>query len=160
MNLVLIGLAYGGQPLFGYFFGARDRKKLKELTRFNVRISAGTAVILSGIVFAAAVPLIRFFMDDPRVVQSGSLMLRLQVVTMTFAGIVLLLTLIFQSAGKIGISFLLSVSRQGFIFFLVLFASSRLWGYYGVLLSQAIADVLSFILAVILFYRCIYLKWK
>lgn len=160
VNLVLIGLAYGGQPLFGYFFGARDRKKLKELTRFNVRISAGTAVILSGIVFAAAVPLIRFFMDDPRVVQSGSLMLRLQVVTMTFAGIVLLLTLIFQSAGKIGISFLLSVSRQGFIFFLVLFAFSRLWGYYGVLLSQAIADVLSFILAVILFYRCIYLKWK
>ena len=91
VNLVLIGLAYGGQPLFGYFFGARDRKKLKELTRFNVRISAGTAVILSGIVFAAAVPLIRFFMDDPQVVQSGSLMLRLQVVTMTFAGIVLLL---------------------------------------------------------------------
>ena len=160
VNLVLVGLAYGGQPLFGYFFGAGDRFNLKKLIRFNIRISAGTAIIMSGIVFAAAVPLIRFFMNDPEIIQSGSLMLRLQVITMTFAGVVLLLTLIFQSAGKIGISFLLSVSRQGFVFLLVLTAASRIWGYYGVLASQAIADTVSFVLAGVLFYRYIYLKLK
>lgn len=158
VNLVLIGLAYGGQPMFGYFFGAEDRKDLKNLTRFNLKVSAGTALVLSVIVFAAAVPLIRFFMDDPQVVQSGSLMLRLQVVTMIFAGIVLLITLIFQSAGKIGISFLLSVSRQGFIFLGVLFLASHAAGYYGVLASQAIADIISMVLAGSLFYHGIYKK--
>ena len=115
---------------------------------------------MSAVVFAAAVPLIRFFMDDPTIVQGGSLMLRLQVVTMTFAGIVLLLTLIFQSAGKIGVSFLLSVSRQGFIFLAVSFLASRLLGYYGVLAAQAIADVISLVLAGSLFYRGIYKHWK
>ena len=160
VNLVLTGLAYGGQPLYGYFFGAEDRKNLIKLTRFNIKVSAGTAIIMSGIVFAAAAPLIRFFMDDPEIVQSGSIMLRMQVITMTFAGIVLLMTLIFQSAGKIGISFVLSISRQGFIFLAVLFIASRLSGYYGVLASQAIADVISFILCVILFYRHIILKRK
>lgn len=160
VNLVLIGLAYGGQPLFGYFFGAKDRDNLKKLTRFNLRVITGTAVVMSAVVFAAAVPLIRFFMDDPTIVQGGSLMLRLQVVTMTFAGIVLLLTLIFQSAGKIGVSFLLSVSRQGFIFLAVLFLASRLLGYYGVLAAQAIADVISLVLAGSLFYRGIYKDWK
>ena len=87
-------------------------------------------------------------------------MLRLQVVTMTFAGIVLLLTLIFQSAGKIGISFLLSVSRQGILFLIVLAIASNVWGYYGVLASQAIADIISMLLAGTLFYRGIYRRWQ
>ena len=115
---------------------------------------------MSAVVFAAAEPLIRFFMEDAAIVQSGSLMLRLQVVTMTFAGVTLLLTLIFQSAGKIGISFVLSLSRQGFLFLLVLVAASRMFGYYGVLASQAAADVISIVLAGALFYRSIYRYWK
>ena len=115
---------------------------------------------MSATVFIAAVPLIRFFMDDSGIVQSGSLMLRLQVITMVFAGITLLLTLIFQSAGNIGISFVLSISRQGFVFLLVLVIASKLFGYYGVLASQAVADVISVILAAALFYRNIYREWK
>ena len=160
VNLVLIGLAYGGQPLFGYFFGAEDRENLKKLTYFNLRLSAGTAIVMSVVVFAAAEPLIRFFMDDAEIVQSGSMMLRMQVTTMTFAGITLLLTLIFQSAGRIGISFLLSLSRQGVIFLIILAIASRMFGYIGVLASQAAADVISVILAGILFYHSIYRKWK
>lgn len=160
VNLVLIGLAYGGQPLFGYFFGAEDRENLKKLTRFTLKVCAGTAIVMSAAVFAAAVPLIRFFMDDSGIVQSGSLMLRLQVITIVFAGITLLLTLIFQSAGNIGISFVLSISRQGFVFLLVLVVASKLFGYYGVLASQAVADVISVILAAVLFYRSIYREWK
>ena len=79
---------------------------------------------------------------------------------MVFAGITLLLTLIFQSAGKIAISFVLSLSRQGFVFLLVLVVASKLFGYYGVLASQAAADVISVILAAALFYRSIYREWK
>lgn len=160
VNLVMIGLAYGGQPLYGYFFGAGDRDNLKKLTRFNLGLSAGTAIIMSVFVFTAAEPLIRFFMEDAAIVQSGSLMLRLQVVTMTFAGITLLLTLIFQSAGKIGISFVLSLGRQGFLFLTVLVIASRLFGYYGVLASQAFTDMISMVLSGVLFYRSIYRKWK
>lgn len=160
VNLVLVGLAYGGQPLFGYFFGAKDRENLKKLTRFTLKVTAGTAIVMSFAVFVAAVPLIRFFMEDPGIVESGSLMLRLQVATMTFAGITLLVTLIFQSAGNIGISFVLSIGRQGFIFLLVLAAASRLFGYYGILASQAVADVISVVLAAALFYRKIYRGWR
>lgn len=160
VNLVLIGLAYGGQPLYGYFFGSGDKEKLKALTRFNVKICVGTAAILSATVFLAAKPLIRFFMETPQIVQSGSLMLRLQVATMPLAGIVLLLTLIFQSAGRAGLSFILSVSRKGYIFLSALFIASQLWGYYGVLAAQAIADVVSFILAVGLFCRRLSREWK
>ena len=50
-------------------------------------------------------------------------------------------------------AFLLSVSRQGAIFAVVILLASRLFGYNGVLLSQAVSDILTAGLAVILLYR-------
>lgn len=34
--LLLIGFAFGGQPLFGYYYGAGDKKRLSELLHFCV----------------------------------------------------------------------------------------------------------------------------
>ncbi len=158
--LVLVALAYGGQPIFGYFFGENNRRRLVELTQFNLRVIILVAATLSAVVFAAAPWLIRFFMDQPEIVAAGSLMLRLQVATMVCAGVVLLLTLIFQSAGKIGISFVLSVSRQGFLFLTVLALASHFFGYYGVLSAQAVADVICVVFSGVLFYKHFYRRWK
>ena len=77
-------------------------------------------------------------------------MLRWQVVSMVFVGIVLLITIIFQSAGKALGSFLLSISRQGVVFLVVLMVAVRVAGYSGILASQAIADVITAVFALIL----------
>ena len=65
-------------------------------------------------------------------------------------GIVLLITIIFQSAGKALGSFLLSISRQGVVFLVVLMVAVRVAGYSGILASQAIADVITAVFALIL----------
>lgn len=69
---------------------------------------------------------------------------------MVFVGIVLLITIIFQSAGKALGSFLLSISRQGVVFLVVLMVAVRVAGYSGILASQAIADVITAVFALIL----------
>lgn len=151
--LVLTGLAFGGQPLYGYYFGAGDTGRLRELLRFCVRFIGAVSLILSAAVFLAAPVLLRFFMDNDAIVSDGTVMLRLQVVTMVFAGMVLLMTILCQSIGAVKESFLLSISRQGVVFFVVLLAAYRLFGYNGVLISQAVADVLSAGIAFFLFLR-------
>ena len=70
-------------------------------------------------------------------------MLRWQVSSSVFAGIVLLLTVLFESMGKVGSSLLLSINRQGVVFLISIVVCSRLFGYTGVLISQAVADVIS-----------------
>ncbi len=159
VNLVLVGLAYGGQPMFGYLMGASEKKQLRKLFRFNLAVIIIAAIILSLVVFIFAPFLIRFFMSQPQIVTEGTRMLRLQVFTMTLAGVVLLLTLVFQSAGRIAISFVLSISRQGFIFLAMLFLMSHWFGYDGILAAQAVADCVSVCFAGILFNRCIYRSW-
>lgn len=70
-----------------------------------------------------------------------------------FVGIILICTVLFQATGKIIPSFLLSISRQGIVFLVVLLIFSALFGYNGILMAQAIADVLSAVLAMFLLYR-------
>jgi len=79
-------------------------------------------------------------------------MLKYQQMGMLFVAIVLVTTCTFQSAGKAWGAFWLSVSRQGFIFAVVILTASHLAGYTGVLAAQAVSDFLTAVLA-ILFYR-------
>ena len=80
-------------------------------------------------------------------------MLRWQAISSVFVGIILICTVLFQATGKIIPSFLLSISRQGVVFLVVLLIFSELFGYNGILMAQAIADVLSAVLAMFLLYR-------
>ncbi len=98
--LILVGFAFGCQPLVGYNYGARNKKRLKEILAFCYKFECGLAVILAVILSAGARPLIRVFMKTPEIVDSGVLMLRLQQAGMMFMAVVLVTTCVFQSAEK------------------------------------------------------------
>ena len=83
-------------------------------------------------------------------------MLRWQVITMVFVGIILLMTIIFQSMGKAVGSFILSISRQGVVFLIVLLIAYHTVGYMGIIISQAIADFFTVIIAAVLFRTVLY----
>lgn len=150
--LVLVGFAFGAQPLIGYNYGADNKARLRKILRFSYAFECGIAVMLAGILSLAAPVMIRMFMSDESVIAAGVPMLRMQQIGMAFIAVVLVTTCTFQSAGKAVGAFLLSVSRQGVVFAAVIFIASKLFGYSGVLLAQAVSDVLTAILAVGLFW--------
>ena len=80
-------------------------------------------------------------------------MIPLHLAAILCMGIVLISTCTFQSAGQAMGAFLLSVSRQGVVFAVVLMIALKVAGYYGVLASQAISDFLTAVLAVVLVWR-------
>ncbi|MDO4284630.1 MAG: MATE family efflux transporter [Eubacteriales bacterium] len=158
--LLLTGFAFGGQPLFGYYYGAGDKKKLSELFRFCMRFISIIALVLTAVIFIFAPFLMRCFMDNDGIVSDGTVMLRWQVITMVFVGMVLLFTIIFQSTGKIVGSFILSVSRQGIVFLIVFAVAYHVAGYTGILATQAIADILTAGIAALLFYKQVYREFR
>lgn len=154
--LLLTGFAFGGQPLFGYYYGSGDKKRLSELLHFCFWFINIIATTLTAIIFLAAPFLMKCFMSNQSIINDGTVMLRWQVISMIFVGVVLLMTIIFQSMGKVIGSFILSVSRQGIIFLITLIIAYNTIGYMGIIISQAVADVLTAIIAVILFKIQIY----
>ena len=95
-------------------------------------------------------------MQNDSIISDGTLMLRWQVATMVFVGIILLMTIVFQSLGKVVGSFILSASRQGIIFLIVLTVAYYTAGYMGIVVSQAISDAITAVIAVILFRKQLY----
>ena len=146
-QLILTGFAFGGVPMYGYLYGAKQQDTLKKLLRFCLLFLCGLSLVLTAFLCLAATPLMQLFVQDSALVATGAEMLRWQAATAVFAGIILLLTVLFQATGKIVPAFLLSISRQGVVFIVVLVVCVRLFTYNGVIIAQAVADVLSAFLA-------------
>ncbi len=150
--LVVTGFSFGGAPLMGYYIGAKDGRRLRQLLRFATILLCSLALLMSLTLIVLAPAAMQVFLKDPGVVRDGALMLRLQVLGMVCAAVVLLVTNLFQAAGKPVESLLLSVSRQGVVFLAVILVVQHVAGYVGILAAQPIADLLSAALAGILYF--------
>ena len=151
--MLLVGFSFGASPIFGYFYGQHNKAKLLELFRLVMNFIAILGAVLCLIIFITASPLIRMFLSDPSLIETGALMLRLQVITMTTAGVIIVITILFQSAGMGMIASLISVCRQGIIFLISIFIMSAFFGYMGILTAQIAADIISTVIAFLCFYR-------
>ena len=154
--LILVGFAFGSQPLIGYNYGAGNKKRLREILAFSYKFECVAGVVLAAVLCLAARPLISAFMDDSGIVSAGVPMLRLQLLGAVFTAVTLVSTCTFQSAGKALNAFILSVSRQGVIFAAVIFTLSKTVGYYGVLSAQPVADFITAVVAIVLVRASVY----
>lgn len=148
--LILVGFAFGGQPLIGYNYGSKNHKRLKEILKFAYALEMGLGLLFTLVMSIFAPQIIGIFMNEPEIIADGSMMLRFQQMGMTFMAVTLVSTCVCQSVGNALGSFILSISRQGVLYVLALFVMSHLFGYTGVLVSQACADVLTAIAAVLI----------
>lgn len=151
--MILVGFAFGGQPLVGYNYGSGNKKRLKEILKFSYLFEMSLGLVFTVILSIFAPTVIGMFMDDPDIVTNGAMMLRCQQIGMMFMAVTLVSTCVCQSVGNALGAFILSVSRQGVLYVIALAILSKLAGYRGVLISQACADVTTAIIA-------FYIVWK
>ena len=146
--LLQIGLCAGIQPLIGYNYGARNVKRLKQVFRFTglCAVLMGTALTILMVVAREAV--IRAFINDSQVVSYGILMVIALQLTGPVIGILFLCLITIQGMGKAMPSLILTICRQGLVFIPLVFILDRLFGLEGVIYAQAVADVISIVLAV------------
>ena len=158
ISLVMIGFAFGAQPLIGYNYGAKNVKRFKEALHFDLLIEVVYAIIFSIILMLFAPILIKIFMNDSQIIELGTYMLRVCLSTTPFIGAILVFTTVFQSAGKAWSAFTMSFARQGFVYLITMFICASLLGYHGVIWAQPAADVITFGIGLLL-YRGDFRKW-
>ena len=115
--LILLGLTQGMQPIVGYSYGAKEFARLREALLYTVKIGVliGVVAAIVGVFFAALV--VRPF--NPSEELALFTMDSIRIITFLFplVGFQMVVTIFFQSIGKVGHSIFLSLSRQ--IFFLI-----------------------------------------
>ena len=144
---ILVGFAFGGQPLVGYNYGARNKKRLKEILRFAYLFEAGLALVFTISISVFAPAIIKIFMNQSDIITNGAMMLRLQQLGMVFMAVTLVSTCVCQSVGSAAGAFALSISRQGVLYAISLMVLNAIFGYTGIIATQACADVLTAVIA-------------
>ena len=158
--LVLVGLAFGGQPLYGYNYGAKNHDRLKKSLGFGMAVTGGTGAVLLIILSLFANPLVSAFLKDAQLISSGISMLRMQLLGMPLMGICLVMICAFQSTGKAVSAFVLSACRQGIVYLPIIIIASTLFGRQGVVMSQALSDVFTTVVAFMILRNGLYKEIK
>ena len=148
--MIMIAFAFGAQALIGYNYGAKNKERLREVIKFDLLVQMIIAFVGGAILMLFAPQMIRLFMNDPAIMETGALLLRRMLLGLPFIGIFLVCSTLFMSAGKSLPTLILSLSRQGILFMIVLFVLAKIWGYNGVITAQPVADLLSALLGIIL----------
>lgn len=142
--LVMVGFAFGAQPLIGYNFGAKNHDRLKTILKYDFKVEIGYALVAAALLMIFAPQLVALFMNTPKIVALGSLMLRALLMTTPFIGAILVFTTVFQSTGQSLGALIMAISRQGVVFFIVMMILPLLLGLHGVIFAQAVSDVITF----------------
>jgi len=148
--MIIVGFAYGAQPVFGYFYGAKDFEKLtgvlKKISAFLIALAA----IFTVLVISTSSFTIPLFLEDPEIVATGKTILFWQSITLVATSILLVVMILLQSMGKARHALIISLTRQGVVFMIVLQICRIFFGYSGIIRTQAISDVIAAVIAILL----------
>ena len=148
--LLQIGLCVGIQPLIGYNYGARNKKRLMSVFKFTGVVSVIMGTILTVLMIFARKALIQVFIDDAEVVSYGIQMVVALQLSAPLIGILFLCINTIQGMGKAFPSLILTICRQGLIFIPLIFILNIIFGLDGVIYAQPAADYLSIVVAIII----------
>ena len=148
--LLQIGLCVGIQPLIGYNYGARNKKRLMSVFKFTGFVSVIMGTILTLFMIVARKTMIQMFINDAEVVQYGIQMVVALQLSAPFLGILFLCINTIQGMGKALPSLILTICRQGLIFIPLIFVLNAMFGLDGVIYAQPAADYLSIVVAILI----------
>ena len=144
----LIGFGQGYQPVCGFNYGAGLYARVKEGFWFCVRYGTVLLGTSSALCLLFAPQIIRFFRDDPEVVAVGAVALRAQAVSLPLMAAIVITNMMLQAIGKGMKASIVSSARSGIFFIPLIIILPRVFGLFGVEISQALADALSFVTAI------------
>jgi len=145
----LIGFGQGFQPVCGFNYGAKIYDRVKEAFKF-CNITALIFLTVSAALLAIFAPQIItiFRSEDAEVIAIGTRALRYQTIFMPLGGFIVLSSMLFQTMGRATKASIVASARQGIFFIPLVLILPRLFGLEGLMLTQPIADLLTFITAV------------
>lgn len=149
--MLLIGLGTGIQPLLGYCYGAKNRKRFVGVFRFSLMFSFVLSLIMTAICYFGAGFIVRAFISNPDASGYGIAFAKILMCSGPVIGILFVFINTIQSMGAAAPSLLLSMSRQGLIYIPVLLLFNTAFHTAQTLAAaQPVSDYLATVVAAIL----------
>ncbi|MCW2288943.1 putative MATE family efflux protein [Leucobacter luti] len=148
-EFLVMGITIGVLPLLAYTYGKGDRARLSAALRASGISVAAVVVLFSAVVFLFREPLLGLFTADPAVLLIGVTVLTAQLVATLANGCTGLLKSLFQAAGRVTPTIVLSIV-QGVLFLPIVFVGNLWFGLAGIIWALTISEALVLVAALVL----------
>lgn len=145
---LILGIGQGFQPVCGFNYGAGLHERVRKSFIFTTELATVVLTMIS-ITFAIFAPdLIKIFRsEDAELIKIGAEALRWQCLSFPLVGVSMVTNMMYQTTRKTLIATVLSMGRQGIFFIPTIMILPLFIGLQGVEMTQAVADALTFMLA-------------
>ena len=151
LNSIIIGLAAGSQPIIGFNYGAgkydRVKSTFKYVLGFSIVISTLALVLFQTI---PEVLISAFGKGDALYIEFACMAFRTYLLLTILNGVQIPSSIFFQAIGKSKKSAILSLSRQVLLLIPAMIIFGKVFGINGVLYAGPFADLIAFIISIIL----------
>jgi len=145
---IILGFSSGFQPVTGYNWGAGRYDRVRESFRYASKMVIIGSTVMAALLAIFAPQVIGLFAEaDPVMEEIGALSIRLQCLALPIHGWVAAVNHLCAALGNARGAVLLATSRQGTCL-LPIIPLLMLFGARGIASAQAVADMLTLILAV------------
>lgn len=150
-TLIVYGFLKGFQPIAGYSYGAKKYERLLEAIRTAALWSTIFCIIfgLAAAIFSGPI-MTQFTSGDAQMIQTGQRALQINGLSFMLFGVYTVYSFLFLVMGKAREGCLLGACRQGICFLPAILLLPHILGLNGVILAQPVADVLSFVITIIM----------
>ena len=145
---VIVGLGQGFQPFCGYCYGAGLYARLRQGYWFTVKTGFVFLAIFAAVVYCFAEQTVALFRDDAIVIAVGSTALRWHLVAYPLNAYIMTSNMMLQTTRRPLRANLLASARRGLVFIPFILLLPHLFGLMGVVMCQAVCDVVTFLLAI------------
>ena len=150
-GMVCMGLGQGVQPLLGYCVGAKLWKRFNDAFQFSIIFSLILGVVLTIICYLFTNQIVSVFLTDVTAFDYAVQFAKILLTTSFMFGVFYVLINALQAMGAATASLIINLSRQGMIFIPSLFILKAVLGLTGLVWAQPVADILSILLATVLY---------
>ena len=148
---VIIGIVQGAQPIFGYNYGAKNYKRVRDTLKLSVLSSFIFSLFAFSLFMFAPRPLISLFGEgSPLYFEFGIKYLRVFLFFTFLNGIQIASTTFFQAVGKALKGAILSLIKQVIFLLPLLVVLPMFMGVDGVMFAAPISDLIAFIAGAVL----------
>lgn len=151
---IILGFGNGFQPVVGFNWGAKRYDRVRSSYRFSSTVALVGAALMGLIVAIFSDQIIIMFAGDNEYMREiGRICIIVQCIALPIHAWVAVVNMLCTGLGNAGGALLLSTARQGSCFIPILYPLAFLFGAYGIASVQAVADILTLVLAIPILIR-------
>ncbi len=146
---IILGFGNGFQPVVGFSWGAKQFDRVQESYRFSAKVAFFGALAMA--VFVAVLSdtfMVLFAGTDEEMRRIGVICMVSQCIALPIHAWVAIVNMLCAGLGDAKGALALSTARQGTCFLPILYPLTWIFGAYGIACVQALADILTLVLAI------------